>query len=76
MVPAGDKAKHLPLVNHITNTIHHHHNNPFTEADMARRCDYELKQLRITIDCQNTTLVLWEFAVAIKHLSKQQFNRF
>ena len=27
MVPAGNKAKHLPSVNHITKTIHHHHHS-------------------------------------------------
>ena len=27
MVPAGNKAKRLPLVNHTTKTIHHHHNH-------------------------------------------------
>ena len=26
MVPAGNKAKHLSSVNHITKTIHHHDN--------------------------------------------------
>ena len=36
MVPAGNKAKRLPSVNHITKTIHHHHNNPFTETDRAK----------------------------------------
>ena len=25
MVPAGNKAKSLSLVNHTTKTIHHHH---------------------------------------------------
>ena len=27
MVPAGNKAKRLSLVNHTTKTIHHHHND-------------------------------------------------
>ena len=43
---------------------------------MAKRCDYELGQLRITIEWHNTTLVFWGFAEAIKHLSRQQFDRY
>ena len=27
MVPAGNKANHLSLVNHTTKTIHHHHHH-------------------------------------------------
>ena len=27
MVPAGNKAKRLSLVNHTTKTIHHHHHH-------------------------------------------------
>ena len=27
MVPAGNKAKRLSLVNHTTKTIHHHHHD-------------------------------------------------
>ena len=42
---------------------------------MAKRFDYEPGQLRITIEWQNTTLVFWGVAEAIKHLSRQQFNR-
>ena len=76
MVPVGNKAKRLSSVNHTTKTIDQCHNNLFTEADRARRCDYELGQLHITIEWQNTALVLWGFAKAIKHLSKQQYNRF
>ena len=74
MVSAGNKAKRLSSVNRTTKTIHHH-NNSFTNADMAKRCDYEPGQLRITIEWQNTTLVFWGFAEAIKHLSRQQFKR-
>ena len=70
MDPAGNKAKRLPRVNHTTKTIHHHHNNPFTEADRAKRCDYERGHLCITIERQNTTLKFWGFAEAIQHLSK------
>ena len=75
MIPDGNNAKRLSSVNHITKAIHHH-NNPFTEADRTKRCDYELGQLRITTEWQNTTFVLWGFAEAIIHLSKQQFDRF
>ena len=68
------RPKRLSSVNHIIKTIHHH-SNSFTEADMAKRCDYELGQLRITIEWHNTTLVFWGFAEAIKYLSRQQFDR-
>ena len=34
MVPAGNKAKCLSLVNHSTKTIHHHHQPP---CDVPRR---------------------------------------
>ena len=76
MMPDGNNAKRLSSVNHITKAIHHHHSNPFTEADRTKRCDYELGQLRITTEWQSTTSVLWGFAEAIIHLSKQQFDRF
>ena len=76
MIPAGNNAKRLSSVNHTTKTIHHHHNNPFTEADGTKRCDYELGQLRITTEWQNSTLVLWGLAEAIIHLANQQFNTF
>ena len=76
MIPDGNNVKRLSSVNHITKAIHHHHNNPFTEADRSKRCDYGLGQLRITTEWQSTTLVLWGFAEAITHLSKQQFDRF
>ena len=76
MIPAGNNAKRLSAVSHTAKTIHRHHSNPFTEAVRTKRCDYELGQLRITTKWQNTTLVLWGFAEANKHLSKQQFNRF
>ena len=76
MIPDGNNAERLSSINHITKAIHHHHNNPFTEADRTKRCDYELGQLHITTVWQNTTFVLWGFAEAIMHLSKQQFDRF
>ena len=78
MIPDGNNAKRLSSVNHTTKTIYHHHQhqNLFNEADRTKRCDYELGQLRITTEWQNTTHLLWGFAEAIIHLSKQQFNRF
>ena len=75
MISDENNAKRLSSVNHITKT-NHHHINPFTEADRTKRCDYKLGQLRITTEWQSTTLVLWDFAEAIIHLSKQQFDRF
>ena len=50
MVPAGNKANHLSLVNHTTKTIHHHHHHHH-HAWRARML-FELGILQ-TIDCVN-----------------------
>ena len=51
MVPAGNKAKHLSSVNHITKPIyhhhHHHHHHPSSSSVSIYR-DYICKQILLT----------------------------
>ena len=42
MVPAGNKAKRLLLVNHTTKTIHHHHHHHHQES-LTVRSDISFK---------------------------------
>ena len=36
MVPTGNKAKRLSLVNHTTKTIHHHHQDTNQDSELKK----------------------------------------
>ena len=44
MIPAGNKAKHLSLVNHTTKAIHHyHHHHGMTTRQQKQSCSGSFK---------------------------------
>ena len=81
VVPAGNKAMHLLLVNHTKNTIHHHHHHhhhhhrPMVEPVMIKSDEYqEMWNFIVFLDLPSSTReFLWYFVNVIKWLIVLQY---
>ena len=47
MVPAGNKAEHLLLINHTTKTIHHHHHHHHSHHHMTTRINQDTEKVNL-----------------------------
>ena len=55
MVPAGNKAKRLPLVNHTTKRFHHHHHYHHHRQYLKQINIFIEIVICVTVDCKSDT---------------------